>query len=176
MGEDAAEAAAKGLLEKKWNSVLRLQKKLMQMEEENKQLKESSVLVGPGKRPTQQLLPIAPPLHTLKGHRGGVGSVAFHPQYGLVATASEDASLKIWDTESGELERTLKGHTNAVNRVVFSHSGATIASASSDLTLKLWSVETYDCLKTLAGHDHAVSDVAYTVDDSQLVSCSRNHS
>ncbi len=63
---DAAEkVAAKGLLEKKWSSVLRLQKKMMQLEEENKQLRENAANVGP-KRPTTQLLPVAPPVHVLK--------------------------------------------------------------------------------------------------------------
>ncbi len=75
----AAKAGAKGLLEKKWSSVLRLQKKMMQLEEENKQLKENVSNLGP-KRPTAQLLPVAPAIHELKGHRGGVTCVRFHPQ------------------------------------------------------------------------------------------------
>ena len=59
----AAAKAAAGLLEKKWTSVLRLQKKVMQLEEENKQLKENSVTV---KRPANMALPLAPALHVLK--------------------------------------------------------------------------------------------------------------
>jgi hypothetical protein len=65
--EGAVDAAtvksAGGLLEKKWTSVLRLQKKVMQLEEENKQLKENSVTV---KRPANMALPLAPALHVLK--------------------------------------------------------------------------------------------------------------
>lgn len=175
----AAKGAAKGLLEKKWSSVLRLQKKLMQLEEENKQLKEnSSSLGGPGggKRPAHQALPLAPALHTLKGHRGGVGCVRFHPQYPLLATCSEDASIKVWDSETGQFERTLKGHTNGVNGLAFSAQGLLLASCSSDLTCKLWSVETWECLKTMHGHDHVVSAVAFAQQDALLLSCSRDHS
>jgi platelet-activating factor acetylhydrolase IB subunit alpha len=104
--EDEAKTKAKGLLEKKWTSVLRLQKKLMQLEEENKNLKENSVSAV--KRPTNQALPIAPALHVLKGHRGGISCVKFHPLYPLLASGSEDATIKIWDTETGQFERTLK--------------------------------------------------------------------
>jgi platelet-activating factor acetylhydrolase IB subunit alpha len=133
----AAVKGAAGLLEKKWTSVLRLQKKVMQLEEENKQLKENSVTA---KRPANMALPLAPPLHVLKGHRGGVASVAFHPLYPLLATASEDATIKLragwrntflshsrfvrlWDSETGKFERTLKGHTQSVNCVAFSPAG-----------------------------------------------------
>lgn len=100
----AAKAEAKGLLEKKWTSVLRLQKKMMSLEEENKQLKENAATSGP-KRPATQLLPVAPSLHVLKGHRGAVTCVRFHPQFPLLVSAGEDASIKMWDIEVG-LERS----------------------------------------------------------------------
>ncbi len=87
----AAAKSAAGLLEKKWTSVLRLQKKVMQLEEENKQLKENSTTT---KRPANMALPLAPALHVLKGHRGGVTSACFHPLYTLLATASEDATIR----------------------------------------------------------------------------------
>lgn len=169
----AAVKAASGLLEKKWTSVLRLQKKVMQLEEENKQLRENSVTVN--KRPGLTALPIAPPAHVLKGHRGGIVQVALHPLYPLLATASEDATIKTFDTEEGKFERTLKGHTNSVNCVAFSSSGALLVSGSSDLSLKLWSTETWECLKTIQGHDHVVSDVEFAAGDNQILSCSRDH-
>ena len=168
-------AAVQGLLEKKWSSVLRLQKKLMALEEENKQLRERSAAAGPGpRRAGAALLPVAPALFECKGHRGGLACVQCHPVYPLLATASEDATVKVWDTESGQLERSLKGHTNAVNWVAFSHAGGVLASASSDLSLKLWDTETWDCVRTMQGHDHSVSCVAFSPDDAQLVSCSRD--
>jgi platelet-activating factor acetylhydrolase IB subunit alpha len=52
-----------------------------------------------------------------------VNRVAFHPQYSILASASEDATVKIWDWETGEHERTLKGHTKSVTDVDFDHKG-----------------------------------------------------
>ena len=43
----------------------------------------------------------------------------FHPLYTIIATASEDATVKLYDYESSELERTFKGHTGAVNDICF---------------------------------------------------------
>ena len=47
----------------------------------------------------------------LKGHRATVTSLDIHPVYSQVASSSEDATVKLWDYESGEFERSLKGHT-----------------------------------------------------------------
>ncbi len=41
-----------------------------------------------------------------------------------------DATIKVWDFESGEFERTLKGHTNAVQSLDFDHSGNFLGSLS----------------------------------------------
>ena len=45
------------------------------------------------------------------GHRSTVTSLDVHPVYSQVASSSEDATVKLWDYESGEFERSLKGHT-----------------------------------------------------------------
>lgn len=40
-----------------------------------------------------------------------------------MVTASEDATVKVWDYETGDFERTLKGHTDAVQDLSFDHTG-----------------------------------------------------
>lgn len=109
--------------------------------------------------------------------------MAFHPVYSVLVSGSEDATLKIWDFETGEYERTLKGHTNAVQAVAFNSSGQMLASTSADLTIKLWDFSNdgdYECLKTLRGHDHNISGVVFAPStenavSDRLYSCSRDH-
>lgn len=45
------------------------------------------------------------------------------PSFSVMVTASEDATVKVWDYETGDFERTLKGHTDAVQDLSFDHTG-----------------------------------------------------
>ncbi|KAH7889543.1 WD40-repeat-containing domain protein [Phlebopus sp. FC_14] len=167
-----------GLLEKKWTSVIRLQKKIMDLETRNASLQEELSL-APSKRAAMQSdwVPRAPAAHVLTGHRQSITRVAFHPQYSLLASASEDATVKIWDWETGEFERTLKGHQKGVNDVEFDHKGHLLVTCSGDLFIKIWdSQNEWRNIKTLTGHDHAVSSARFMPGDQFIVSASWDHS
>lgn len=45
-----------------------------------------------------------------------------------MVTASEDATVKVWDYETGDFERTLKGHTDAVQDLSFDHTGKVLGN------------------------------------------------
>ncbi|KAF1329812.1 putative dynein regulator, partial [Globisporangium splendens] len=187
----SADGKHAGLLEKKWTSVIRLQRKVMELENKVQLLEETTKLGngvvsrrdllggGIGGRPRSEFLPRAPPKYALTGHRSPVTCVAFHPVFSVFASGSEDATVKVWDFETGEYERTLKGHTNAVQAVAFNSAGTLLASTSADLSIKLWDFSTdgdYECLKTLRGHDHNVCGVVFaTAGEDLLYSCSRDH-
>lgn len=173
--ESGAEDDAKcvGLLEKKWTTVLRLQKKIMTLESKYNQLEQEVGSRDPRAK-KGDMLPKAPELHALTGHRNNINCVKFHPDFSLLVSASEDASLRVWDYETGDYERTLKGHTLAVQGVAFDRTGKLMASCSADMTIKLWNFESYTCTKTLHGHDHNVTSVAFLPSGDQIVSSSRD--
>jgi eukaryotic-like serine/threonine-protein kinase len=73
-------------------------------------------------------------LMTLKGHTGGVDSVAFSPDGRRIASAggslliSAASEVKVWDVGTGQESLTFKGHTDSVVSVAFSLDGRRIAS------------------------------------------------
>ena len=110
----------------------------MDLENRNAALQEELSL-SPAKRAASQTdwVPRAPAAHVLTGHRAPVTRVAFHPQYSVIASASEDATVKIWDWETGEFERTLKGHTKAIMDVEFDHKGHLLGEFSKSVLFKM---------------------------------------
>ena len=167
----------RGLLEKKWTSIIRLQRKVLDLEQQLQQLKFNSSPSSSSKNNFKLFLPNSPSKHNLNSHRNSINSVCFHPLYTLLASSSDDCSIKIWDWDSGDLERTLKGHTKQVLDVDFNHDGSILASASSDTTIKLWdSNHDFSNIKTLYGHDHSVSCIKFYHPSNSLISASRDNS
>jgi len=109
-------------------------------------------------------------LHTLSGHSDRVCSVAFSPDGALLASGSDDGTIKLWDVESGQEVHTL-GESNAgMWDVDFSLDGALLATGSVDQSVKLWDVASGQLLHTLAGHTSAVFSVAFAPDGAWLAS------
>ena len=69
----------------------------------------------------------------LQGNTGIVFSIAFSPDGKWVVSGNSDQTVRMWNTETGELVHTLRGHSFQVYRVVFRPDGKTIISVSPAL-------------------------------------------
>nr|XP_026692533.1 lissencephaly-1 homolog [Ciona intestinalis] len=165
-----------GLMEKKWTSVVRLQRKVMDLEAKLNELQKETRdgLTPHNKKDPSEWIPRPPERCALSGHRNPITRVIFHPVYSVVLSAAEDSTIKVWDYETGDFERTLKGHTDAVQDISFDPTGKVLASCSADLSVKIWDFVEFECTKTLTGHDHNVSSVSFMPDGDHIVSASRD--
>ncbi|KAL2847067.1 hypothetical protein BJX68DRAFT_276940 [Aspergillus pseudodeflectus] len=116
-------------------------------------------------------------LRTLEGHFDRVQSVSFSPDGHLLllASGSNDHTVKLWDPVAGVLKHTLEGHAGSVSSVAFSPCGDLIASGSLDCTIKLWDVTTAALGQSLEGHSHWVQSVAFSLDGHLLASGSDDY-
>lgn len=74
-----------------------------------------------------------------------------HSSNGLLATASNDGMIRMYDESSGSLIRTLDGHTGkVVTAVDFSPDGSMMASVSHDRSLRLWNTYDGSLLRTVS--------------------------
>jgi WD40 repeat protein/tRNA A-37 threonylcarbamoyl transferase component Bud32 len=108
--------------------------------------------------------------HVLPGHEGAVMDVAFSPDGTRFATASQDRTVRIWETATAKELFVLRGHQQAVNRVRFSPDGMRLASAGADASIKVWRVGTGRELMTLRGHQQSVLAVAWRPNGERLFS------
>src|ERR1044071_9013921 len=69
-------------------------------------------------------------LRTLRGHTGYIGRIAWSPDGRLLASPSEDKTLRLWDAETGKLALVLEGE-DRIHNAIFDPSGLTLASGSS---------------------------------------------
>jgi WD40 repeat protein len=112
-------------------------------------------------------------LRTLEGHTKPVHAVNMSPDGQVIASASEDGILKLWNAVDGKIIRTLGDRsTGSCDAVAFSADGELIAGAGYDGAIRLWRVGTGTPSATLKGHHRYVSDLAFSPDGQWLASAS----
>jgi WD40 repeat protein len=77
----------------------------------------------------------------LSEHDDDVEMAIFHPTKNLIATASRDRNVRVFDFE-GKLLITFKGHSADVISVEWDESGSTLLSSSDDGTVRRWDLAT----------------------------------
>ncbi|KAF8963104.1 WD40-repeat-containing domain protein [Flammula alnicola] len=118
----------------------------------------------------QQFWP--PELQQLRGHSQPVRAVAFSPDGSKIASGSDDETIRVWDSNTGnEIIPPLRGHSGAVRSVALSETR--IVSAATDGTIRVWDIITGKeiiGLLPIGGHrSYAVLSVALSLDGSKIV-------
>ncbi|OAG10550.1 putative WD-repeat protein [Paraphaeosphaeria sporulosa] len=110
--------------------------------------------------------------NVLEGHSERVRAVVFSPDGQLIASASNDRTVRVWETATGQCRIVMQGHLFPVKVVMFSPDGQLLASASWDKTVRVWETATGQCRSVLQGHSDWVTAVVFSPDGQLVASAS----
>ncbi len=104
----------------------------------------------------------------LSGHNSTITQIQYSPDGKLLASASADNTIKLWNAETGKLITTLSGHKAGVNSIVFSYDEKLLVSGSEDNTVKIWDLTTKKLIYTLTEHTDGIKTVAISPDNKYI--------
>jgi WD40 repeat protein len=111
----------------------------------------------------------SPHLRTfLTGQSDVINSVAYSSDGKILATASFDGTIILWDARGFPLGPPLKGHNGGVYGVAFSPDGKTIASCGGDGIVDLWDLARLGTRRTFTVGPDALRQIAFAPDGKTL--------
>lgn len=101
----------------------------------------------------------AKPFRVYQAHDGSINAICLfdNGRTRYLATASEDGTCAVWDTEKNKLEAKMKGHSQYVTCIAMNESS--VVTGSADKTLKKWDLHTGKHLVTYDGHTSIVANI-----------------
>jgi hypothetical protein len=78
--------------------------------------------------------------YTLNGHKAAITSLSFRADSNVLASASEDGTVKLWDMNNGKQIKSFNAHPGGTLSVDFASDGR-IVTAGRDLMVRLWKAD-----------------------------------
>lgn len=97
-------------------------------------------------------------------------TVAFNPEGTLLASGSNDNSIKIWDVQAKSLKHSFIAHSVGVKDLVFTIDGQQLVSAGLDGEIRVWNTANWKREKALTDHTSQVLALATSPDGKYLYS------
>src|SRR5262245_56321529 len=130
------------------------------------------------------------PVKEMKGHKDWIFALVISGDGKMIATASRDGSVKIWDVEAGKDMQTLKPPADLkpqpdreIKGLVLLEGAAKVASSTGrwnkekkvwEGEIKIWDAKSGKQIGSLKGHGDPIEALAISKDEKFLASCSKD--
>jgi WD40 repeat protein len=109
-----------------------------------------------------------------EGGQAALTAAAISADSRLAAASSNDASVRVWDVQTGALVYTLTGHAGDVTSVDFSRDGRWLVSGAVDFTAIVWDLTTGRLERRLTGHGGVVNVAIFSPDGQRVLTGSND--
>ncbi len=116
-------------------------------------------------------------VHQFGRNEHGVNALAQSPDGTMLASASSDKVIRLWEAATGKELRRFTGHKAELGSLAFSPDRTLLASGGGfkDEAILLWDLKSGKQLRRLEGHGHVVTGLAFAIDGQSLLSASTDH-
>jgi AAA-like domain/WD domain, G-beta repeat len=105
----------------------------------------------------------------LLGHEKTITSVSFSPNNQLLATVSDDQTMKIWDIKNQRLNQIFEGISDKLTAVKFNFDGSIIAAGTATGMINIFDLNLKQRHKFTA-HKGAITSIRFNPANSQMTS------
>ncbi len=113
---------------------------------------------------------LKPRNRTHLGHERAITSLAISPDGALIASGSEDMTVRFWAVEGRDVVQAIRAHESGGTTVAFNAEGTRVFSVGSDDTFKVWDAATGDAVQSYPGAGLKPEVMAFSPDGGRIVS------
>ncbi|CAD8128507.1 unnamed protein product [Paramecium sonneborni] len=112
---------------------------------------------------------------TLKGHWKTINSMAVSTNGSVLASASDDQLIKVWNINQNETQEIMQAHLNSISALAFSQDGQILASGSlqnsqDEVPIFLWDLIDKKLIVQLNGHQSSINCIEFSYCSRFLIS------
>ena len=107
-------------------------------------------------------------MRDLQAHEDYLLKCVIFPDGRLVATTSSDTTIKLWNTQTGDMDSILARHQRWVWDCVFSADSMYLLSASSDQSAKLWDLRSKEVVRNYVAQNNTLAVTCVALNDISL--------
>src|SRR5262249_47806962 len=117
------------------------------------------------------------------GHLDHVTALVYSPDGKTIASGSLDATIRLWNSETGKQIRQIKVVTGldlngfvsgGVHSLAFSSDGIMLASGCHDSSIRIWNARSGELITQCKGHEREIFALFVFPDSRSIASCSRD--
>ena len=114
----------------------------------------------------------SPVMALADAHNDGVNGVEISPDGKLVASASADKYVRVFEIATGKQVAQCEGHTNHVLGVSWRGDGRFLASSGADNTIRIWNPVNGERVRNIGGYNKQVTSIRFVGQTNTTVACS----